>query len=47
MQYFVPPYMLSGLPQPSITSAPTNVSSVAPFTVGYTLSEGAVTRCAR
>lgn len=46
VQYFLPPYLLGGLPRPAITSGPKNISYNSAFTVNYNLTNGTVTRWA-
>ena len=46
VQYYVPPYLLSGGAQPVITAAPSQVAYGAVFTVSFTLAASATfSRC--
>ncbi len=44
VQYYVPPYLLNGNPQPVITTVASKLPYNSNFTVAYTLTNGTVAR---
>lgn len=44
IQYYTPAYLLSGLPRPSITAAPANMTYNAYFSLSYTLTGDTVAK---